>query len=290
MAETNANAAVVKKESTPLQKFNNVILGDYAQNYLKNVLGEKKSSFVNNLVSLVSNDRALQECVPATVMFAGLKATSLGLPLDNNLGFAYVIPYGNSKTGQKEAQFQMGYKGIVQLAIRSGQFETINVTDVRDGELKGRNRMTGELEFDWITDDAARLKAKVIGYVGYFKLLSGYSKTTYWSVEELKQHGLNYSQTFKKYGKGLWSENFEVMCKKTVLKLMLNKGDAPMSVEMQQAIKYDQSVIFDENGSHRYVDNQKPTAEDRLDAIAAKEQEIEEAQEVVDIETGEVLS
>lgn len=108
MADSNATAAVAKKESTPLQKFNNVILGDYAQDYLKNVLGEKKSSFVNNLVSLVSNDKALQECVPATVMFAGLKATSLGLPLDNNLGFAYVIPYGNGKTGAKEAQFQMG--------------------------------------------------------------------------------------------------------------------------------------------------------------------------------------
>ena len=290
MAETNANAAVVKKEPTPLQKFNHMILGDYAQNYLKSVLGENKSSFVNNLVSLVSNDKALQVCDPTTVMFAGLKATSLGLPLDNNLGFAYVIPFRDTKSGTTVATFMLGYKGVAQLAIRSGQFETINVTDVREGELKGRNRMTGELEFDWIVDDAARLKAKVIGYVGYFKLLSGYSKTTYWSVEELKQHGLNYSQTFKKFGKGVWNDNFDAMCKKTVLKLMLNKGDAPMSVEMQQAIKYDQSVIFDENGSHRYVDNQKPTAEDRLDAIAAKEQEIEEAQEVVDLETGEVLS
>lgn len=296
MAETNANAAVVKKESTPLQKFNHMILGDYAQNYLKSVLGENKSSFVNNLVSLVSNDKALQVCEPATVMFAGLKATSLGLPLDNNLGFAYVIPFKDNKTGTTVATFMLGYKGVTQLAIRSGQFETINVTDVREGELKGRNRMTGELDFEWITDDAVRLKAKVIGYVGYFKLLSGYSKTTYWSVEELKQHGLNYSQTFKKYGKGLWSENFEVMCKKTVLKLMLNKGDAPMSVEMQQAIKYDQSVILDENGSHRYIDNQKPTAEDKLDAIAElekqllKEQEMEDDPEVIDVETGEVLS
>ena len=180
-------------------------------------------------------------------------------------------------------------KGIAQLAIRSGQFEIINVTDVREGELKGRNRMTGELEFDWIIDDAARLKAKVIGYVGYFKLLSGYSKTTYWSIAELEQHGVKYSQSFKR-GYGVWKDNFDAMAKKTVLKLMLNKGDAPMSVEMQQAIKYDQSVILDENGSHRYVDNQKPSAEEKLDAIAAKEQEIEDVQEVVDIETGEVLS
>jgi recombination protein RecT len=279
-----------------LKLFNQTITNVKTQEYLASVLGEKKQAFVNNLTALVSNDKALQVCEPTTLMFAALKSTALDLPLDNNLGFAYVIPFRDTKSGTTVATFMLGYKGVAQLAIRSGQFETINVTDVREGELKGRNRMTGELEFDWIVDDAARLKAKVIGYVGYFKLLSGYSKTTYWSVEELKQHGLNYSQTFKKFGKGVWNDNFEAMCKKTVLKLMLNKGDAPMSVEMQQAIKYDQSVILDENGNHRYVDNQKPTAEDKLDAIAElerqllKEQEIEDVQEVVDIETGEVLS
>lgn len=273
-----------------LKLFNQTITNVKTQEYLASVLGEKKQAFVNNLTALVSNDKALQVCEPTTLMFAALKSTALDLPLDNNLGFAYVIPFRDTKSGSTVATFMLGYKGVAQLAIRSGQFETINVTDVREGELKGRNRMTGELEFDWIVDDAARLKAKVIGYVGYFKLLSGYSKTTYWSVEELKQHGLNYSQTFKKFGKGVWNDNFDAMCKKTVLKLMLNKGDAPMSVEMQQAIKYDQSVILDENGSYRYMDNQKPTAEDKLDAIAAKEQEIEEVQEVVDVETGEVLS
>lgn len=275
MAEQNANQAVTQKKETPLQKFNDFATCDYTKNYLTKVLGENAKSFVNNMTALVSNDKALQMCVPATVMFAGLKATALGLPLDNNLGFAYVIPYKNTKENKTEAQFQMGYKGIVQLAIRSGQFEIINVTDVREGELKGRNRMTGELDFDWNENDAERCKLPIVGYVGYFKLLSGYSKTTYWSIEELKEHGLNYSQTFKK-GYGVWKDNFNAMAKKTVLKLMLNKGDAPMSVEMQQAIKYDQSVILDEDGNHRYVDNQKPSAEDKLEAIAAKEQQMVE--------------
>lgn len=272
-----------------LKTFNQTITNVKTQEYLSSVLGEKKQAFVNNMTALVSNDKALQVCDPMSLMFAALKVTSLDLPLDNNLGFAHVIPYKNNKENKTEAQVQLGYKGIAQLAIRSGQFEIINVTDVREGELKGRNRMTGELEFEWIVDDAARLKAKVIGYVGYFKLLSGYSKTTYWSIAELEQHGVKYSQSFKR-GYGVWKDNFDAMAKKTVLKLMLNKGDAPMSVEMQQAIKYDQSVILDENGSHRYVDNQKPSAEDKLDAIAAKEQEIEDVQEVVDVETGEVLS
>jgi recombination protein RecT len=272
-----------------LKTFNQTITNVKTQEYLASVLGEKKQAFVNNMTALVSNDKALQACDPMSLMFAALKVTSLDLPLDNNLGFAHVIPYKNHKENKTEAQVQLGYKGIAQLAIRSGQFEIINVTDVREGELKGRNRMTGELEFDWIVDDAARLKAKVIGYVGYFKLLSGYSKTTYWSIAELEQHGVKYSQSFKR-GYGVWKDNFDAMAKKTVLKLMLNKGDAPMSVEMQQAIKYDQSVILDENGSHRYVDNQKQSAEDKLDAIAAKEQEIEDVQEVIDVETGEVLS
>ena len=272
-----------------LRTFNQTIANVKTQEYLETLLGERKQEFVNNITSLVSNDKALQACDPMSLMFASLKVTSFGLPLDNNLGFAHVIPYKNNKENKTEAQVQIGYKGIQQLSIRSGQFKIINVTDVREGELKGRNRLTGELQFEWIVNDTERLKAKVIGYVGYFELLSGYSKTTYWSIAELEQHGVKYSQSFKK-GYGVWKDNFDAMAKKTVLKLMLNKGDAPMSVEMQQAIKYDQSVILDENGSHRYVDNQKPSAEDKLDAIAAKEQEIEDVQEVVDVETGEVLS
>lgn len=265
-----------------LKLFNQTITNVKTQEYLASVLGENKQAFINNMTALVSNDKALQVCEPTTLMFAGLKATALGLPLDNNLGFAYVLPYRNTKENKTEAQLQLGYKAIVQLAIRSKQFETINVTDVREGELKKRNRMTGEIEMEWIEDDATRSKLPIIGYIGYFKLLSGYSKTTYWSVEELKQHGAKYSQTFKK-GYGVWKDNFDAMCKKTVLKLMLNKGDAPMSVEIQQAIKYDQSVIIDEQGNHRYADNEKPSAEDRLAAIADAENKIEEA-EVVDVE------
>lgn len=253
-----------------LKVFNQTITNVRTQEYLQSVLGEKKQAFVNNLTALVSNDKNLQQCEPTTLMFAALKATALDLPLDNNLGFAYVIPYRNTKAGITEAQFQCGYKGIVQLAIRSGQFKTINVTDVREGELKSRNRMTGEVNVEWITDDTERAKAKIVGYMGYFKLLSGYEKTTYWSIEELEQHGVKYSQTYRK-GYGVWKDNFDSMSRKTVVKLMLNKGDAPMSVEMQQAIKYDQSIILDDKGSARYIDNQKPNSIEEADAFIADE-------------------
>lgn len=262
-----------------LKLFNQTITNVKTQEYLKSVLGEKKQAFVNNLTALVSNDKALQACEPMTLMFAALKATALDLPLDNNLGFAYVIPFKDNRAGTTLATFMMGYKGVTQLAIRSGQFKNINVTDVREGELKGRNRLTGEVEVEWIADDKERSKAKVVGYMGYFKLLSGYEKTTYWSIEELEQHGVKYSQTYRK-GYGVWKDNFDSMAKKTVVKLMLNKGDAPMSVEMQKALKYDQSVILDEDGNCRYIDNSKPTAEEKLEAIAAKEQQIEDAQVV----------
>lgn len=260
-----------------LKVFNQTITNTKTQEYLQSVLGEKKQAFVNNLTALVSNDKALQACEPTTLMFAALKATALDLPLDNNLGFSYVIPYKNNREGRTEAQWQCGYKGIVQLAIRSGQFKTINVTDVREGELKSRNRMTGEVVVEWIADDKEREKAKVVGYMGYFKLLSGYEKTTYWSVEELQKHGATYSQTYRK-GFGVWKDNFDSMAKKTVLKLMLNKGDAPMSIEMQQAVKYDQSIILDEAGNCRYVDNTKPTAEEKLEAIAEREKAMEDSE------------
>lgn len=243
-----------------LKLFNQQITDVRTQAYLQSVLGEKKNEFVNNCTALVANNVNLQKCEPTTIMFAALKATALDLPLDQNLGFAYVIPYENKKEQKCVAQLQFGYRAYVQLAIRSGQFKKINVTDVRQGELVGRDRRTGEMKFNWIEDEAARSDAPVIGYLGYFRLVNGYEKESYWSVEDLEKHGMRYSQTFgSKYenvrNQSKWATDFDVMCRKTVLKLMLNKGDAPLSVQVQQAIKFDQSVIRDENDKPEYIDN-----------------------------------
>lgn len=242
-----------------LKLFNQQITDVRTQAYLQSVLGEKKNEFVNNCTALVANNVNLQKCEPTTIMFAALKATALDLPLDQNLGFAYVIPYENKKEQKCVAQLQFGYRSYVQLAIRSGQFKKINVTDVRQGELVGRDRRTGEMKFNWIEDEAARLKAPIVGYLGYFRLINGYEKESYWSVDELKAHGMRYSQTFSsKYenvrNQSKWATDFDMMCRKTVLKLMLNKGDAPLSVQVQQAIKFDQSVIRDENDKPEYID------------------------------------
>lgn len=130
-----------------LKVFNQTIMDPRTQAYLDSVLSENKSSFVNNIVALVSNNAALQACDPQSLMFAGLKATALKLPLDPNLGFAYVIPFKNTKAQKTEAQFQIGYKGFIQLAIRSGQFRTINVTEIREGDIEQFDLLTGEIRF-----------------------------------------------------------------------------------------------------------------------------------------------
>ena len=256
-----------------LKQFNQMIVKPNTQEYLLSVLNTKKDQFVNDLTALVANDANLQACEPVTIMYAAIKATALSLPLDKNLGFAYVIPYHNSKTKKTEAQFQIGYKGLKQLAIRSGQYKVINVTDVREGELKQRDRRTGHVTVEWIEDNEERNNRKIIGYLGYFALLNGYEKESYWSVKELEEHGLRYSQSYKK-GYGLWKDDFRAMAEKTVLKLMLNKGDAPLSVEMQQAVTFDQAVMYDPN-TPEYRDNEPKSAQDAADELMAEDVEYE---------------
>ena len=151
-----------------LTVFNQTLTAAKTQDYLAQVLGDKKQSFVNNLTALVANNATLQECEPITLMYAGIKATALDLPLDANLGFAYVIPFRDNKQNKTLAQFQIGYRGFLQLAQRSGLFKTINVRDVRDGEIVAEDFISGEIQFQKLKEN--RETAKIIGYVAYFKL------------------------------------------------------------------------------------------------------------------------
>lgn len=255
----------------PLRQFNNFLANPRTQDYLSTVLAEKKASFVNNLTALVSNNAALQVCKPDTLMFASLKATALDLPLDQNLGFAYVLPYNDRKNNVTVAQFQMGYKGFVQLALRSGQFKTLNTTEVREGELIDEDFVTGELTFKKADK---RESLPVVGYVAYFKLLNGFEKYLYMTVEEMKAHALRFSQTYKK-GYGLWADkdSFDSMAKKTVLKLLISKY-APLSVEMRDAIKVDQAVLRGEDNAD-YVDADEQVQPDASEAAKAKAGEVQ---------------
>ena len=278
-----------EKKATGLTLFNETITNPRTQKYLADVLGERKGSFVNNLTALVANESALQECQPLTVMFAALKATALNLPLDKSLGMAFVIPYKDNKKNITVAQFQLGYKGVKQLALRSGQFSVIpNATDVKEGELVKRNRLTGECVFNFIDDDEERKGKKTIGYASFFRLLNGAESTLYMSIEEVEAHALRYSQTYRSKREDVkksskWSTDFDEMAKKTVMKLNLSRN-APLSVEMQDAITADQSVMFEQN-KYEYVDNQND-AQAFIDAQKAQEvaDKFADFQDVTDVE------
>jgi len=218
------------------------------------ILKDRAAGFTANLAVMVSNSAALAKCDPMTIVSAAVVSASLDLPLDPNMGFAYVIPYGAS------AQFQIGYKGFIQLAMRSGQYKTINVTEIYDGELTAENRVTGEYSFDF----AAKRSDKVIGYAAYFKLINGFEKTVYWPIEKIDKHGKRFSQTYKK-GFGLWSDDFDSMAKKTVLKNLISKWGI-LSIEMQRAAKFDQGVVKDyETEEVEYSDNDNESVIPALD-------------------------
>lgn len=256
----------------PMKAFNQFLANPRTQDYLTTILAEKKASFVNNITALVANNASLQVCKPDTLLYASIKATALDLPLDQSLGFAYVLPYKDNKNGVTLAQFQMGYKGFVQLALRTGQFKTLNATDVREGELVDENFVTGELTFKKAEN---RESLPVAGYVAYFKLLNGFEKYLYMTVAEMKSHALRFSQTYKK-GYGLWADkdSFDSMAKKTVLKLLISKF-APLSVEMRDAIKADQAVLRGEDKTD-YVDADEQAQPEVSETAKAKAEKVKE--------------
>lgn len=219
------------------------------------VLGKKTQGFLASVMQ-VANQPQLKGAVPATVINAAMMAATLDLPINNNLGFAYIVPYkrkfkdAQGKWSESlEAQFQMGYKGFIQLAQRSGQFARIAATPVFEGQLISANPLLG-YEFDWTVPN----QGEAIGYVAFFKLLNGFTAELYMSTADVKKHAGKYSQSFK-YGSGVWKDNFESMALKTVTKLLLSK-QAPLSIEMQTAQLADQAIVRDvETNSFEYIDH-----------------------------------
>jgi len=215
------------------------------------LLGKRSSQFITSVLQIVASNDLLAQAEPASVYHAACVAATLDLPLNNNLGFAYIVPYGG-KAGTK-AQFQLGYKGFVQLALRSGQFNRIGCSPIYAGQILSADPLKG-FEFDF----SVAASGKPIGYAAYFRLINGYEATLYMTNEELNAHGKMYSQSFKK-GYGLWVDKFDSMAGKTVLKLLLAKY-APLSIEMQKAINLDQAVIHNEEATDfTYADNDPAT-------------------------------
>lgn len=219
-----------------VQKF---LRNDSIQKRIEDLLDKRAGQFTTSLLTAVNSNARLANCKPETVLNAALTAASLDLPINSNLGFAAIVPYGS------EAQFQMMWRGFVQLAQRSGKYKTISAAPVYDGQIVSNDPLRG-ITFDWTVP----AKGEPVGYVAYFELLNGFEKTSYMSVEDVTKHGKKYSKSFNS---GPWKDNFEAMALKTVLKLLISRF-GPMSTEMQSAIESDQAVITD--SGVKYVDNQ----------------------------------
>lgn len=211
------------------------------------ILGKNATTFMTTVMSLVAQNKMLQDADPQSVYMSAMTSASLWLPVNPNLWFAYILPYKNKDW--TVAQFQLGYKWFIQLAQRSGQFKTISASPVYEGQLVEENPLTWYV-FDWKN----KKSDSIVGYAWYFSLINWFEKTIFMSVEELKKHGKKYSQTYKKWF-GLWETDFDAMATKTVIKLLLSKF-APLSVEMQTAMIVDQWIIkWDSLEDVEYLDN-----------------------------------
>lgn len=200
---------------------------------LNDVLGSEKkaASFISSVISVANGNSQLRNANPMTILGSAMVAATLDLPVVPTLGLAYIVPY------KGQAQFQLGFKGLIELAERSGQFKNIIDEVVYEGQLVKKNRFTGEYVFD----EDAKKSDKVIGYMARMDLITGFSKTIYWTKEEVEVHAKKFSQAFRSGYNSPWKTDFDAMARKTVLKALFAKY-APKSVAIQQAIKFDQSV------------------------------------------------
>lgn len=267
--------------ATQYKSFSN-FMDKVGKKLVENTLNDdrRRTQFIANIITAVSSNPNLQKCDFSTLVSAGLQAEVLHFPINNSFGYAYLVPYEekkwNPQTRQREvvrvcAQFQIGYKGYIQLAIRSGQYRNINVVEVREGELSNTDYspLTGSFSFNWITDYNVRKTKKVIGYAGFFELNNGFTKTIYITKEEMLEHADTYSKAFNakdyqdyitgNYDKrneshysSFWYKDFDAMALKTVIRQLLSKWGI-MSVEMQEAYVKDQAVMR-ADGTYDYID------------------------------------
>ncbi len=263
---------VVKQQQTLQQLMNS---GAVVKK-MNDVLGSEKkaSSFISSVISVSQNNKLLRNAEPMSILSSAMVAATLDLPVVPTLGMAYLVPY------KGVCSFQIGYKGILELAMRSGEFRNIIDEVVYDGQLVKKNKFTGEYVFD---EDSIKLddkgEAKPIGVMARFDLINGYSKTIFWSLEEIEAHAKRFSQAYRSGYDSPWKSDFWQMAKKTVLKSLLNKY-APKSVAMQTALKFDQSKVnLNSNDigelnvdafDAEYVDNPEEVIDEKKAADVAK--------------------
>lgn len=244
-----------------------------------NVIGEKDTQrFISSVVSAVQSNSELAKCTNSSILSAALIGHSLNLPQSPQLGMFFLVPYNNTKANTKEAVFQLSYRGYLQLAMRSGQYSKIGVSDIREGELKSYNPITEEYVFEAETNFDSREKLPIVGYYAYFVMTNGYKKELYWSRDQMEAHAKKYSVSYRKgWSSSFWVSNFDDMAKKTMIRQLISKWGI-MSTELETGYNNDMAVQ-DENGNPQYVDNvpdpptpaEDPFAnEDVIDTVASE--------------------
>lgn len=270
--------SLVNKE--PKQTFSAFLATDAMKKKINEIVGGKDGQqFVTAIISAVSTNPQLAECENSSIVSAALLGQALKLSPSPQLGQYYIVPFNNSDRGCKVAQFQLGYKGYIQLAIRSGQYKKINVLAIKEGELIEYDQLNEEIKVNLIEDEELREQAKTVGYYAMFEYLNGFRKTLYWSKNKMLAHADKYSKAFSvnatkgKYPKvsfedfeagkvaeedmwkysSFWYKDFDGMAYKTMLRQLISKWGI-MSIDMQTAMEKDMAVIK-ENGDYEYIDN-----------------------------------
>lgn len=260
-------------------KFSLAIQSEGYKKLINNTLGDSKraAKFIAAISSAVATNSSLQQCDAGSILSGALLGEALNLSPSPQLGQYYLVPF------KDKAQFQLGYKGYIQLAIRSGQYKDIDVIEVREGEYLGRDKNTGKHQFEFIEDEVERENKPIIGYMAYFEYLNGFYKNLYWSKEKMQKHALEYSQAYasdikKGTNYSFWSKDFDGMAFKTMLRQLISKWGI-MSIDMQEAITKDMAVVK-EDGTYDYVDNQPivsvPTEETINTEVTEKATEVKQ--------------
>lgn len=237
---------------------------DAVKNNINQVVGGKNGQkFISSVVSAVQANPQLQECTNSSILSAALLGSSLNLTPSPQLGQFYFVPYKNKKAGVTEAQFIIGYKGLIQLAIRSGYYKKLNVLSIKEGELVRFDPLEEEIEVQLIDDEDTREKAPTIGYYAFFEYTNGFRKAIYWSKAKMQSHAERYSQGYKSDLKDgtsytFWSKDFDAMAYKTMLRQLISKWGI-MSIDLQTAFESDNAVIH-EDGTKTFVDTEEAPA------------------------------
>lgn len=233
LAKRNAGQPVEKAHENVAALFNALISKEGFQKRFDELLGARAPQFISSMVTMINDDPYMMEVFrdnPISIIKAGLRAAAYDLPIDPALGQAYIVPFRNK--GKMEATFIIGYKGLYQLAVRTGVYKKINVVDVRQGELKHWDRLTEEIDIDWIDDEDERQKLPIAGYCAYFELTNGMKKTLYWPTKKINAHEAKFRKGH--YQSKGWRDNWEAMASKTALRALLSKWGL-LSINYQTA-------------------------------------------------------